>query len=179
MSKFKVGDLVTTTATRCKKYHDDPIPSGETFRVYSVYGDYSVLLARLALDDAGGLPTRCWWVDRDSLTLADDPDEGGQQHEDKQEGDTHAELKRVFSLAVAQSQSGKGADRHGNGESFTSQPIFTINQALGSNHGALFQVVKKATESARLAATDRKDMAKNELLGAMVYAAAAYLLLED
>lgn len=91
---------------------------------------------------------------------------------------THASLERVFALAVEQSQSGKGADRHGNGQSFDDQPIFTLNRPLGTNHGALFQVLKKTTESAKLASTGRVGMAKNELLGAMVYAAAAYLLLE-
>lgn len=92
---------------------------------------------------------------------------------------THASLERVFALAVEQSQSGKGADRHGNGQSFDDQPIFTLNRPLGTNHGALFQVLKKTTESAKLASTGRVDMAKNELLGAMVYAAAAYLMLEE
>lgn len=155
--KFKKGDLVRVRPG-AKSFLGHPASEGVlTFKKYLIEHPGWVVTSQTAqLADT--------WKEEDVLFVS-------------REEDTHASLRRVFDLAVAQTQSGKGADRHGNGEAFERQPIVTINEVLGSNHGALFQVVKKANESARLAATGRKDMAKNELLGAMVYLGAAYLLL--
>lgn len=86
-------------------------------------------------------------------------------------------LRNVFTAAVEQTKSGKGADRHGSGEAFEDQLIVTIGKHLGSNHFELGQAVKKLIESARLAARGEKDKAKSELLGALNYTAAAYMML--
>jgi hypothetical protein len=169
---LSVGDVVTVrdfegaaTAEGQADFLRGHVPAG-TYKVGFVWDDGDVLLESVPHDGA-----RRHLVCRGSLVEA-------AIVQTQEQGDTHASLRRVFDLAVAQTKDGKGADRHGNGEAFERQPIVTINEVLGSNHGALFQVVKKANESARLAATGRKDMAKNELLGAMVYLGAAYLLLE-
>lgn len=159
MGSFKIGDLVTTTATACAFDPADRLRAGQVYVVES-------------MDPAG------WWLDPDPsdedrlMVLVS---EQSMQHATKE---THASLERVFALAVAQSRDGKGADRHGNGKPFEDQPIVRDIAELGSNHGAIAQVRKKALESTRLAATGRKDMAMAELLGAMVYAGAAYLILE-
>lgn len=90
--------------------------------------------------------------------------------------DPYDALKRVLAEAVEQASEGKGKERHANeGEVFTEQQIVMLNLWLGSNHGDLFQVIKKAIESTRLPF----ERAKRELLGAINYAAAAILVLEE
>lgn len=83
-------------------------------------------------------------------------------------------LAGVLDDALEQAQSGKGLERHANGEPFDQQPIVTINESLGDNHGALYQAIKKARESTRLP----PDRARAELLGAINYLAAAVLVLD-
>ena len=84
-------------------------------------------------------------------------------------------LWRVLSLAYAQASQGKGAERHGQGQPFEDQPMLKISGMLGSNHGCLYQAMKKIQESSRMG----DDAAKRELLGAINYLAGAYLLLEE
>lgn len=167
MLKFKVGDRVTVK--KVDGLVGPALPGHRWFGpgvISEVDAHDEELPYRILLD--GNLGP--YWV------FAEHVEEEMAQNEPTL--NTHASLERVFALAVEQSKSGKGADRHGNGEDLDNQPIFTLNRPLGTNHGALFQVLKKTTESAKLASTGRVEMAKNELLGAMVYAAAAYLLLE-
>lgn len=83
-------------------------------------------------------------------------------------------LAAVLDEALAQAQSGKGSDRHSSGEPFADQPIVQINEWLDSNHGAIFQAIKKARESVRLP----PDRARHELLGAINYLAAAVIVLD-
>jgi hypothetical protein len=89
------------------------------------------------------------------------------------------DLDRILRLAWEQALRGKGLDRHGGPLPWRDQPIIVMARLQGSNHGPLYQATKKLTESLRLVATDRHDQAKAELLGAIVYTAAAYLLLEE
>lgn len=80
--------------------------------------------------------------------------------------------------AVAQAARGKGADRHAEkGEPFSDQLIMSIPKRLGDG-GECFclgQALKKICESRRLP----PDRARAELLGAVVYIAAAVPLLRD
>lgn len=90
--------------------------------------------------------------------------------------DAYSDLRRVFDLARAQAAEGKGKERHAlPGERFEQQPIMAIGRRHGSNHFELGQAEKKLQESARL----KPGAAKREILGAINYAAAAYLLLEE
>jgi len=82
-------------------------------------------------------------------------------------------LRDVLQLAVDQASVGKGKERHANGKPFDRQPIMEIGRMVGSGY-PLGQAMKKAQESSRLP----PDRAKAELLGAINYLAAAYLLLE-
>jgi hypothetical protein len=87
--------------------------------------------------------------------------------------DPYAELRRVLDLAVAQAAEGKGKERHVLGdEPFELQPIVRIGKRQGSNHFALGQAQKKAEECLRLP----PDRQRAEILGAINYLAAAYLL---
>lgn len=82
-------------------------------------------------------------------------------------------LQRVLKDALARAAKGKGAERHATGEPFIDQPIFTIPRALGgSPDPLLYQAVKKIYESKRL----DPAAARNELLDAIVYIAAAVIL---
>jgi hypothetical protein len=88
--------------------------------------------------------------------------------------DGYEPLAMVLRAALDQAQHGKGKDRHANGKPFDRQPILEIGRMVGQGY-PLGQAMKKAQESMRLP----PDRAKAELLGAINYLAAAYLLLDD
>jgi hypothetical protein len=92
----------------------------------------------------------------------------------------YEDLAAVLTAAFDQAARGKGKERHANGRAFTDQPIFEINRMLPSKiDGAAYQVIKKTQEACSMAAAGKLDAAKHELLGAIVYAAATYLLIEE
>lgn len=86
--------------------------------------------------------------------------------------------ERVFEVlqkALDQTQSGKGKERHSRGTTpFERQPIVEIAHMVGPA-GPAFQVIKKTQESMRLP----PDRAIAELLGAIIYAAATIIAIED
>ena len=82
-------------------------------------------------------------------------------------------LRHVLALALEQANAGKGKERHANGKPFDRQPIMEIGRMVGSGY-PLGQAMKKAQESSRLP----PERAKAELLGAINYLAAAYMLLD-
>jgi hypothetical protein len=87
----------------------------------------------------------------------------------------YEELDRILELAFEQAANGKGNDRHGRkGEAWHEQPIIRHQKAYGIG-GALFQAAKKMEEAMEMADSSR---ARFELLGAIVYIAAAYRFLE-
>lgn len=92
------------------------------------------------------------------------------------EDDGYAPLAAVLKEAYDQASKGKGKERHANGRPFIDQPIFQINRAIGSAHGAIYQVAKKAEESAKMSDGQR---ACKELMGSIVYAAAAIILIRE
>lgn len=87
--------------------------------------------------------------------------------------DGYDSLRYVLTLAIEQASVGKGKERHANGKPFDRQPIMEIGRMVGSGY-PLGQAMKKAQESTRLP----PDRAKAELLGAINYLAAAYMLLD-
>ena len=86
-------------------------------------------------------------------------------------------LARVLTLAYRQAAVGKGRARHSTLEgkfyAFDKQPIVVIGQWVGAGY-ELGQVIKKCQEARILP----KGAAQAEILGAINYLAAAYLLLE-
>lgn len=93
----------------------------------------------------------------------------------------YEELSRILRAAYDQAARGKGAERHGSTKGasnlpWVEQPIMKINELLGSVDGALYQVIKKATEVQNLPTKERKIA---ELYGSIVYAAAAIYLIEE
>lgn len=84
-------------------------------------------------------------------------------------------LADVLQKALDQSQRGKGHERHQRGETpFLRQPICEIGRMTGVGYN-IGQAMKKGQEAMRLP-TER---AQAELLGAIVYLAAAYLLMGE
>lgn len=92
--------------------------------------------------------------------------------------DNYFELKRVLEMAYNQAAEGKGKERHANGEKFEDQPIMTIakGHGLGYQTG---QAAKKLQEAHTLLKLRGKHAAIQEILGAINYAAAAVLLIEQ
>lgn len=89
-------------------------------------------------------------------------------------------LARVLGLAYDQSAKGKGKERHANARPFVKQPIMEIGRMLGSTaDGEMYQIIKKVQEASNMVARGNAPAAKAELLGAIVYAAATYLLIEE
>lgn len=89
-------------------------------------------------------------------------------------------LARILALAYDQSAKGKGKERHANAKPFLKQPIMEIGRMLGSVcDGEMYQIIKKVQEASNMVARGNAPAAKAELLGAIVYSAAAYLLIEE
>lgn len=89
-------------------------------------------------------------------------------------------LRQVQELAFEQAANGKGRDRHvkKSGEFFENQQICEMARRL-SIDGPLYQAVKKIYEAAQMVKSDQKEAAGRELLGAMNYIAAAYIVLTE
>jgi hypothetical protein len=80
--------------------------------------------------------------------------------------DHYAGLKNVLNEAFEQAASGKGKTRHGQDLIFERQPMQRLLDLYGPGFAA-GQIGKKTQEALRL----QTDMAVQELLGAIVYAA--------
>lgn len=89
--------------------------------------------------------------------------------------DRYTSLRNVLDAAFAQAATGKGAERHANGEKWTKQPIFTIAQQVGDGFNA-GQVIKKVQEAQQMAVRGEFQRAQHEVLGAIVYAASLHVL---
>lgn len=91
----------------------------------------------------------------------------------------YLDLRMVLERAYDQSARGKGKERHNSGDlPFLQQPIMEIGRMVGIGYHT-GQIMKKVQEATTMARRDQLDAAKAELLGAIVYSAAAYLLIEE
>ena len=79
-------------------------------------------------------------------------------------------LAAALDAALVQAAAGKGAERHADGQPFERQPLCAELLAQGHPGFAIGQARKKLLESLRLP----PERAAAELLGAIVYAAAAW-----
>lgn len=87
-------------------------------------------------------------------------------------------LKAVLDEALKQASSGKGNERHANGRPFDRQPIMEHGRLTGPA-GPSFQALKKIGEAQGMLARGETDAAIRELLGAIVYSAAAVQLIKE
>lgn len=88
--------------------------------------------------------------------------------------DGYQSLSEVLARAFAQASSGKGAERHGQGQPFDEQPMQSLIKLYGVGF-ALGQAAKKSQEAMRLPTTERQVA---ELLGAINYLAGAVIAIE-
>lgn len=89
-------------------------------------------------------------------------------------------LAGVLREAFGQSAEGKGKERHAGGKPFLQQPIMNIGRMgdIGMS-GHAYQVAKKAQEATTMVRNARHGAARAELLGAIIYAAAAILTIDE
>lgn len=86
-------------------------------------------------------------------------------------------LGDVLHAAYVQAARGKGRERHADDKAFDDQPIFGIAERRGLGF-LLGQVDKKSEEAQGMAHRNERARAQTELLGAIVYLAAAYIHLD-
>lgn len=87
-------------------------------------------------------------------------------------------LVGILNAAFDQASSGKGKERHANGRPFDRQPIMEMGRMTGP--GALSsQAMKKTQEALGMVSRGDYAEAERELLGAIIYAAAAVLLVKE
>jgi hypothetical protein len=87
-------------------------------------------------------------------------------------------LNRALGAAYNQAATGKGKERHANGKPFERQPIMEIARMVGPGYH-LGQAMKKSQEAAGMLNRQQPDQAQAELLGAINYLAACWLLIEE
>lgn len=87
-------------------------------------------------------------------------------------------LATALHAAYAQSASGKGRERHANGRPFDRQPIMEIGRMVGPGY-QIGQAMKKGQEAMGMLSRNEHARAQAELLGAIVYMAAAWLLVAE
>ena len=119
-------------------------------------------------------PERLAWV-RKTLGLTP-PDEDTVAAEDA--GDAYGALRGILDEAYNQSAKGKGLERHGNGKAWTDQPILAITRDTGIGFPT-GQAIKKITEAVGMLGRGEGDAAARELLGAIVYTAAAVKFIRE
>ena len=89
-------------------------------------------------------------------------------------GDDYASLRRVLGEACDQASKGKGKERHAQDLPFDQHPMQSLIDLYGPGFAA-GQIGKKAQEALRLPT----DMAVQELLGVIVYAAGLVVWMRD
>lgn len=90
----------------------------------------------------------------------------------------YAPLAEVLREAYDQSARGKGKERHANSKPFLMQPIMSIGRMVGPGY-PLGQAMKKAQEAGGMYARSNTPAAVAELLGVIVYTAAAIMLMKE
>ncbi len=87
-------------------------------------------------------------------------------------------LRATLELAYDQSARGKGKTRHANARAFDQQPIMEIGRMVGPGYQT-GQIMKKAQEATTMASRGQYTTALAELLGVIVYAAAAHITIAE
>ena len=95
---------------------------------------------------------------------------------DQQTQSDYHKLEHVLRDAYEQASSGKGKERHANDLPFHEQKILGITRNLGTAQGLAYQVQKKTLEALGMQTFEQQ---KRELLGAIVYAAAMIIYMEE
>ena len=97
---------------------------------------------------------------------------------EKSDDSGYAALVQALEAALNQAARGKGKERHANGKPFDQQPIMEIGRMVGPGY-QIGQAMKKGQEAMTMRARGERDRARAELLGAINYMAAAWLLIGE
>jgi hypothetical protein len=87
-------------------------------------------------------------------------------------------LASALADALKQASEGKGKERHANGRPFDRQPIMEIGRMVGPGYQT-GQAMKKIQEAVGMLNRGEHDRAVHELLGAVIYTAAAVVLVRE
>lgn len=87
-------------------------------------------------------------------------------------------LRAVLNAALEQAAIGKGAARHADGKPWKKQPIFSITARVGVGF-PMGQAIKKVEEASGMLNRREIHAAQTEILGAIIYLAAAYDYIGD
>lgn len=90
----------------------------------------------------------------------------------------YQKLRDVLEAAYRQSAEGKGKERHANARDFDRQPILEIGRMVGPGYQT-GQSMKKCQEAIGMIGRGEHAKAVHELLGSIVYAAAAVVLITE
>ena len=90
----------------------------------------------------------------------------------------YEKLSNVLAAAYCQAAGGKGKERHARGRPFDKQPIMEISRMVGPGY-TTGQAMKKLQEAKAMMDRSQFAAAKAEALGAINYAAAFFLLIEE
>lgn len=115
---------------------------------------------------------------RQAVAFGKDGQEIGTQQEYMTIAKMYAPLRAILDAAYNQASLGKGKERHANDRPFMQQPIMEITRM----HGLGFvtgQASKKAQEAIGMVSRGEHAAAERELLGAIVYLAAAALRVRE
>jgi len=165
MHQFKVGQV---WETRHQRHASVDAIYPDAVRVRDTITGHGYTTTALGLRSEG-CSTDDWDLVR--LVSSDDDFDNARNHA---RHPYHA-LATTLVNAFNQAASGKGKERHGSdGVKFEDQPMSTINKALYSIDGFVYQAHKKSLESKRLP----DGRAQAELLGAINYLAGAVIALD-
>jgi hypothetical protein len=98
--------------------------------------------------------------------------------EDRMNDPQYTALAAALQAAYEQSAAGKGKERHANGKPFDRQPIMEIGRMVGPGY-QIGQAMKKGQEAMGMLSRNEHARARAELLGAIVYMAAAWNLMNE
>ena len=177
MEEFKIGDEVVVIScgdglegATGKVVHE--IDSGMLgVEFYRIVGDLNCKLDGHSCNGDGSYGY-CWWVKPDDLKKTDKPIEVDKSYDS---------LKNVLQDAAAQSESGKGRERHANNNKYEDQVICVVQRLLQDHPfgGHAYQIIKKTIEAGRLYKIKGKEAAYQEILGAINYCAAMNILIKE
>lgn len=103
---------------------------------------------------------------------------GGKRTTTDMNDPQYTALAAALQAAYEQSAAGKGKERHANGKPFDRQPIMEIGRMVGPGY-QIGQAMKKGQEAMGMLSRNEHARARAELLGAIVYMAAAWNLMNE
>jgi len=145
------------------------------------YAPFGICFDRFVGDDTHSCNGYCksdygWYVTAENIKFVDEP-----KIKPCKKTNPYSALDNVLKDALAQADSGKGAERHANNNNYEDQVICVVQRLLKDHPfgGHAYQIIKKTIESGRLLKLKGKEAAYQEVLGAINYASAMCILIKE